>query len=48
MVFALLAVLGTSACQNGASPQSGGTDQDKELSSIESSLNGIEADLEQP
>jgi hypothetical protein len=46
VVFAMLAVLGTAACQDGASPQ--GTNPDQELSSIESSLNGIEADLDQP
>ena len=46
VVFALMAAVGLSGCQDEAAPQSG--NPDAELSSIESTLNGIEADLDQP
>ncbi|MET1074809.1 MAG: hypothetical protein ABWY11_19330 [Umezawaea sp.] len=46
VVFALMAVVGLSGCQDEATPRTG--NPDGELSSIESTLNGIEADLDQP
>jgi hypothetical protein len=46
VVLALLAVVGLSGCQDEATPRTG--NPDGELSSIESTLNGIEADLDEP
>jgi hypothetical protein len=46
VVFALLAAVGLSGCRDEATPQTG--NPDGELSSIESTLNGIEADLDEP
>lgn len=46
LVVALVAAVGLAGCQDGASPSTG--DPDAELSSIESTLNGVEADLDEP
>lgn len=46
VVIALLAAVGLSGCQDDATPRTG--NPDGELSSIESTLNGIEADLDEP
>ncbi|MCS7476011.1 hypothetical protein ACFFQW_08430 [Umezawaea endophytica] len=46
VVFALMAAVGLSGCQDESAPRTG--DPDSELSSIESTLNGIEADLDEP
>jgi hypothetical protein len=46
VVFALMAAVGLSGCQDEATPRTG--NPDGELSSIESTLNGVEADLDEP
>ncbi len=46
VVLALVGAVGLSGCQDEATPPSG--NPDGELSSIESTLNGIEADLDEP
>ena len=46
VVFALLAAVALSGCQDEATPRTG--NPDGELSSIESTLNGVEADLDEP
>lgn len=45
VVFALLAVLGTAGCRGDAAPTS---DPEGELNSVESTVGGIEAELDEP